>query len=558
MNKDFDNHKIGRRSFVAGSAVAATGLASLALVGCGDDDQPSSGQPVAGSSTVAGKARPEPKRGGKLTFSVFGDPPNLDIHANTSVVAYYPLAQIYNQLVRFDPAAKVQSPDAIVPDLARNWEITADGLQYTFNLKPGVKFHNGKPFTSADVKASLQRIANPPTGVVSPRKLQFATIDSIDTPSESVVTIKLKRPTSAFLTFLASGWVGMYSADDIGSAFDFNTKTNGTGPFVLKQYSKGNRFELDANPSYFDTGKPYLAGLSGFVIPDSAAAMASFQSGDLLLWRGPSPSQRKVVKDALGDKMTVVTNPANGIWGLNFGPGAPWRDPRVRQALTLAVDRESAIQILNEGEGDRGGYLPPHGFWKLPEAKLKAVPGYGESGSAGRAEAQRLLSAAGVASNVTVSILTRQGQAFETFSAFVQDQLKQLGFNAQIKIAETAAFNDALNKRSFDIAPVQQGYALEDPDAIFAESFLTGAPRNYSDVGSAEVDALFARQSQSLDTQERLKLVNEMEEKALALYGKTVLHWYLGSTAWRSNVQGYLQHTGSQIGERYDAVWLNS
>lgn len=551
-----------RRAFLARSGLAAGVVASLVAAACKNDgsgaksDAAPAGSSSAGSASSAPTA--QPKRGGTLSFTVFGDPPNLDMHTNTSVVAYYPLAQVYNQLVRFDPAATVQSPDKIVGDLAKNWEITSDGLQYTLNLNPGVIFHNGAPFTSADVKASLQRIASPPSGVVSPRKLQFNTIDAIETPSPTTVVIKLKRPTAALLTFLASGWTAMYSAADVSGGFDFNTKTNGTGPFTLKQYAKGNRFDLDANKSYFVSGKPYLASLTCFVIPDSSAALASFQSGDLLLWRGPLPSERDALKPVLGNKMEVVTNPANGIWGLNFGPNAPWRDPRVRQAITVAIDRESGIKILDEGEGERGGYLPPHSFWKLPDARLQAVPGYGAAGKDGVAEAKRLLSAAAVAPNVAVSILTRQGQRFETFSAFVQDQLRQLGFNASVRVVETAGFNDALNKRSFEIAPVQQGYALEDPDAIFSESFLTGAPRNYSDVASAEVDALYIKQSQTINDQERLRMVNEMEEKALPLYGKTVLHWYEGRTAWRSNVKGYLPHAGSQIGERYDDVWLNS
>jgi ABC-type transport system substrate-binding protein len=123
-------------------------------------------------------------------------------------------------------------------------------------------------------------------------------------------------------------------------------------------------------------------------------------------------------------------------------------------------------------------------------------------------------------------------------------------------VLETAAAYDALNSRNFDLAPWSHGIALDDPDAIFAEFYITGAPRNYSEISSPEVDELFKKQSQTLDQQERIKLVKEMQQKAMPLYGKVIQTWATRRWVWWNSLKNFTAHQGLYNHQRFAEVWI--
>ena len=141
-----------------------------------------------------------PKHGGTLEFAVLVEPGNYDCHANISFAFLHPIAPHYSTLLKFDAPNYPQ----IVGDLAESWTVSADRLTYTFKLRPNVLFHDGSKMTSADVKASYERIAHPPAGVVSARKVDYAAILSIDTPDPRTVVFHLQWPEAAMLANFAS------------------------------------------------------------------------------------------------------------------------------------------------------------------------------------------------------------------------------------------------------------------------------------------------------------------------------------------------------------------
>ena len=149
-----------------------------------------------------------PKKGGVLNFSVSAEPPNYDCHANSSFAFIHPVRPHYSTLLEFDPA----NYPKIRGDLATSWETAKDGLTYTFKLRPNVKFHDGTAMTSADVKASYDRIVNPPAGVVSLRKAAYSDISSIEAPDPQTVVFKLTTPNASMLANFASPWDCIYSA----------------------------------------------------------------------------------------------------------------------------------------------------------------------------------------------------------------------------------------------------------------------------------------------------------------------------------------------------------
>ena len=185
----------------------------------------------------AGAATAEtPKRGGILNFAVVAEPPNYDCHASQTFALLHPVSPMYSYLVKYDSS----QDGKIVGDLAKSWTISPDGLTYTFKLHEGVKFHDGSPLTSADVKATFERIANPPPGVVSLRKSTMQDIASIDTPDATTIVFKLKTVNASMLDNLASPFNCVYSAAKLKEDPKFPEKNIlGSGAFQFVEYVRG-------------------------------------------------------------------------------------------------------------------------------------------------------------------------------------------------------------------------------------------------------------------------------------------------------------------------------
>jgi len=279
---------LDRRRLLGTTVLGSAGGLFLAACGGGKDEAPASGASSSGTRNLAttppqaqGAPKKDPVKGGTLANMLGGDPPNLDLHANSTYLVNHSMSPVFNQLVQFNPEIAKEAPETVVADLAKSWEQSGDGLKYTFKLEQDVTFHDGKPFSSADVKATLDRVASPPKGTISPRQDSLEVLDKVETPDASTVVISLKRPAPSLMPILAQGWMGIYNAQDIASGFDFKLKANGTGPFKLKEYIRGNRLVLEANPTYFVKGLPHLAGITTYIMPDAGARLSAFQSGQV-------------------------------------------------------------------------------------------------------------------------------------------------------------------------------------------------------------------------------------------------------------------------------------
>ena len=152
---------------------------------------------LAGSLQSAAVA--QPKRGGTLVYGVTGEPPSTDCHAITTYAAVHVLAPHYSLLLKVDP----DNYPKLKPDLAESWNVSADGLTYTFKIRSGAQFHDGSPVSSKDIKATFDRLRAPPKGVVSIRQALFADIVSVDAPDATTVVMKLKAADASFLSTLA-------------------------------------------------------------------------------------------------------------------------------------------------------------------------------------------------------------------------------------------------------------------------------------------------------------------------------------------------------------------
>ena len=556
--------RVSRRTVLRGAGLAGAGLAGAALIGCGGDDDddpaPTAAATQAGSGTAAAtEAMSAVKKGGRLALSQVGDPATFDLHSSSTVLTAWPTSMYYNQLLRFDPAIADETPEAVIGDLAQSWEISPDGQTYTFRLQPDVKFHDGTPFTSQDARASYQRQLDRPADLKAPpRGDQLKVIGAMQTPDDHTLVMTMSRPVSSLsmLPILAQGWMAMYSKKDIDGGFDYKKGENGTGPYRQGSYQPGAKISNDKNPDYWVQGQPYLDGVDMFIVPDASTTLANFQAGELHVY-SPNVENLDTITKTLGDRVTTAFSKGINYSTMNYGGRAPWTDERVRQAVSMAHDRQGAIDVLVFGSGRLSGYMQGEGYWAVSEEELHEIPGYERFGPDSVAEARKMLDAAGVPESMDGEILVRQ-RFYENLSLYTQDTLKQLGINVVMNSVETATAYDLMTKKDFDLAPWGHGMALDDPDAIFAEFYLEGSARNYSQISSPAVGEAFLKQSVEQDPEMRRELVKDLQKVAMPLHGKSIFYSGNGRQTHWNFVKGFTPgHSSSYNSVRWQETWLD-
>ncbi|MBS0243392.1 MAG: ABC transporter substrate-binding protein, partial [Proteobacteria bacterium] len=391
-----------------------------------------------------------PKRGGILRYAVVAELPTSDCHAATTFAMVHPVAPQYSTLLRMDgPHDNIK----IVGDLAESWERSADGLTYTFKLRKGVKFHDGSDFSSADIKATYDRIRNPPAGIVSVRKALHSAIKDIETPDAYTVVFKLSHVDASIDLQFASPFNCVYSAKKLAQDPNYPAKeVMGTGAFQFVEYVKGSSWTAKRFDGYFIKDRPYLDGLKAFFVK-SSAVVPGMQGGQFdAEFRGRSPAERDTLVKALGDKVSVVEGP----WITNIqlyvnAERKPFDDVRVRQALTLAIDRWGGSESMGKISLIKGvsGTFRPGASWSLPKEELQKLPGFWPDIEKSRAEARRLLAEAGQ-SHLKLKLLNRAvGQPFQPAGIYVVDQWRRIGIDAEHQEIETKSYFAALESGNF-------------------------------------------------------------------------------------------------------------
>src|SRR6266576_1077567 len=287
-------------------------------------------------------AEETPKRGGVLTFMIPADaPPSFGAQREETYATIHSAAPFYSTLIRANPMDP-GSPDLVCDLCTEMPQPTDGGKTYTFKIRPGVKFHDGQPLTAADVLASWNKIIFPPEGIVSPRQSNFVMVDKIEAPDPSTIVFKLKFATDAFLPALTDPYAWIYSKAKLDKDIHWYEKNiDGSGPFKFVAYETGQSIEGARNPDYYHQGLPYLDGFKGIFADKQATRVDAIRSDRAAVeFRGFPPTVRDELKQALGDKVAVQTSDWNcgGLITPNHKK-KPFDDPRVRRALTLALDR---------------------------------------------------------------------------------------------------------------------------------------------------------------------------------------------------------------------------
>ncbi|HUC64028.1 MAG TPA: ABC transporter substrate-binding protein [Stellaceae bacterium] len=508
--------------------------------------------------TVTAAADPQPKRGGILDFAVDAEPSNYDCHANISFAFLHPVAPHYSTLLKFDGEDYPQ----VTGDLAESWSVSADRLTYTFKLRPNILFHDGTRLTSADIKASYERIIHPPEGVVSARQVYYAAINGIDTPDDRTVVFHLRWPEAAMLANFASPWNCIYSAAKLKEDPLYPvTHILGTGAFTFVEHVKGDHWTGKRFDKYFLPGRPYLDGYVAHFM-SGAKVVAGLEKGTIEAeFRSMTPEERDQLVAAMGDKVYIGETP----WLVNLmvvfnAKQPPFDDVRVRRALSLAIDRWHAAETLQNTTFLKfvGGIMRPGFAMATPEAELTTIPGFWHDAAASRAEAKRLLAAAGQ-SHLAFTLTNRDVPVpYKPAADYLIAAWKEIGVTVTQKRLDTKGWEGALEKHDFQVAIDFGGDYFDDPTLQLAK-YVSGdlSPSNYADSTDRFLDSLYVGQAVTTDPRERARIVREFEQHALTEAYAVPFLWYNRIVAASTAMKGWHLTPSHYIQQDLTEVWLD-
>jgi peptide/nickel transport system substrate-binding protein len=498
------------------------------------------------------------KRGGILNFAVVAEPPTYDCHATVTFATLHPVRPHYSGLLKV--AGNVNTKLDIVGDLARSWQMSEDGLTYTFKLHPNAKFHDGTAMTSADVKASYQRIVDPPQGVLSARKALHLDIAAIETPDAETVVFRLRAPNGSMINNFASPFNCIYSARKLAENPKYpETEILGTGPFTYVKYEKGSFWEGRRFDGYFRKEQPYLDGYKAFFVK-SANVVPGIQGGQFdVEFRGRTPKERDQLLEAVKDRVTLLEGPWTTSLLLTFNTERkPFDDVRVRQALTMAIDRWGGAAPLSKISMLKfvGGYTRPGSPWALPESELVKLPGYAKDAAAAREQARKLLKEAGV-ENLKVKLVNRNiAEPYTPGGIFIVSEWKKIGVETEHLQLENKAYFDAQGKGDFDATLEFISDFMDDPSLQFVK-FVPGSPNNQSRARDDRLKELFEKQARVVDVADRIRLTREFERHAITQGYSFILYWWQRIIVMNKNVRGWELHASHFTGQDLAGVWLD-
>jgi peptide/nickel transport system substrate-binding protein len=545
-----------RRSLLRGGALAGAGLAAFAAAcagGRGSGGTSSGGDsPAAGGAPGAAQARP----GGTLNYRINADPPSLNLWVESTYIVARSIAPAYNQLIQLDPLDEGK----VMPDLAKSYEYTNnDKTEIVFKLQDGaITFHDGKPCTAEDVKASWDWLKSPPKDTTSPRTSAARVVDKVEVVDPKTVKMTLKSPSASFLNISSNHHYAIgpkHVVTQTNTLLDASEKPVGTGPFVFKSYRRTNVLDVEKNKQYWRQGRPYLDGISTFVVQEDTTALTNFLSGQLHV-NGLRISDVARVERELGDRVQIVVAPSlSRVALIPNGTRPPFNDPRMREALSAAVDRTEFNKIVQEGRGFVGSYNNPKGVWALPEADLARFTGY--NGKPDLQKAKQLMTAAGYADGFKGQMPARQD--FEQNAVALQAMLKQAGFDMTVQVERSAVLNQRALATEFDILCHTWATPADDPDDSFAEMLIhpSRAGRNWSKVITPELDRLFDLQRVEFDAAKRRQLSNDADKAGLGNYPNIVVQYDPSITAFMNTVRDFKPHVGIYTNQRWENVWLS-
>lgn len=504
------------------------------------------------------------KSGGVLKVFFFDSPATMSIHEESTIAGQGPMMNVFNNLVMYDQSVPQSGLKSVVPDLAAEWAWDEAGTVLRFKLRQGVKWHDGKPFTSADVVCTFDLLqGKAKDGLrVNPRKAWYHNLDSVAANGDFEVSFKLKRPQPAFIALIASGFTPIYPCH-VPTA-DMRRRPIGTGPFKFVEFKPNETIKVTRNADYWKKGMPYLDGIEYRIIKNQSTGALAFVSGTVDI-TSPYFFQVPMLKDIKAQRADatcelMATNVQRNV--LVNREALPFNDPSLRRAVTLTLDRQAFIDTLTQGKGTIGGALlpPPEGIWGMSPELTRKLPGYDPDITKNRAEARAMMEKAGYGANnrLKLKVATRNIPPYRDPAVILIDQLKQIYIDAELDAVDTTQWFPKVRRRDYSIGMNLTGAGIDDPDQSFFENYACGSENNPDGYCNPEMDKLFDRQSTEIDQEKRKQLVWEIERRLVEDVARPVLYHNRSGTCWAPYVKGYVPMVNSIYnGMRWEAVWLD-
>ncbi len=503
------------------------------------------------------------KQGGTLRIYHRDSPPSASIHEEATVSTNLPFMGVYNNLVIYDQTKPINSTETIVADLAESWSWDATNTKLTFKLRAGVKWHDGQPFTSKDVKCTIDKLTGKDKDSFrkNPRAIWYQNVQDVTFNGDLEATLVLSRPQPAILAMLASGYSPIYPCHV--SSRDMRVKPIGTGPFKFIEFKANESIRLVRNTDYFKAGKPYVDAIEMRIIPNRSTRILAFQAGDFDMTFSQDITI-PLLKDMKSQSPNAICEVTPQYVHRNLMVNrevAPFNEPKLRQALALALDRSAFIDILTEGRGDIGGnMLPlPEGQWGMPPEELAKMAGYDKNLEKNRAEARKIMEGLGytAANPLKVKMSTRNIAIYRDPAVLLIDQLKQVHVDAELDVVDTTIWHAKAARKDYTLGMNLTGMSVDDPDAVFYENYACKSERNYTQYCNADVDRMIDEQSQERDVEKRKRLVWAIEQKLNDDLARPVIYHPRDATCWHPHVKGFVQHQNSIYSNwRLEDVWL--
>lgn len=504
------------------------------------------------------------KQGGVLRVYHRDSPASMSIHEEGTVGVLMPMMGVFNNLVVFDQHIPQNSDDTIRPDLATKWEWSADHTAITFTLRDGVTWHDGKPFTAADVKCTFDLLTDQGKDKLrlNYRGSWWINVAGVTTKGANEATIHLKRPQPALLSLLATGQTPIYPCHV--SPREMRLHPIGTGPFVFVKYQPNQSIEVARNPHYWKPNRPFLDGIVYEIIPNRSTAILAFVAGkyDMTF---PNEVAIPLLADLRNQAPKAICEiaPTSESVGLlvNF-TAPPFDNTDLRKAMSLTLDRKAFISILGQGEGNLGGAMQPgpEGVWGMPDSMLATLPGYADDIGKNREDARGIMRRLGYGPDkrLSIKVSVRNLAVYRDPGTLLIDQLKEIFIDGSLETTETATWVPKLIKKDFMVGVSVLGSGVDEPDTNFYQNYVCGTPRNYPGYCNKVLDALVERQSVELDPVKRRQMVWEIDLTLQKELARPIIYHRRAATCWQPWVKGLTLMTNSQYNAwRMEDVWLD-
>ena len=521
---------------IVGVFVLLTGLA----VGCSEDPTPTPAraQPTATSAPVSTPTPAFPSAASEEQYGIFpedGIPQyggtirlHEEVFTSLTMLDNAPSShknigtQMHDNLFALDwTSGKYAYDGSVEKRLVEDWSLSADGLVYTFNLRPGVKFHDGTDFDAADVKATFDFLMEP-GDYAPPGKSYIAPyVSSTEVIDTLTVKVTLRAPSPIFLNQIAVTWAAIFSSDDLAKGNDwFLNNNNGTGPFVFDQdaWQRDVSMTFVKNENYWEEGLPFLDSQQVVALAP-AAALAAFETKNIdYLVNIASPNQAADMKLRLGDEVNVVKKPGMGhSYVLLNTRKPPFDDPQVRRAVYLWLDRQDILDRALDGAGFLGEWINPvvHSGFGTSLAELQKTNLAFSDRDAARTEAKKILADAGVdPAQIPITVLARYTQGTSlAANQVVTAQLRELGFDAKLDSRDRTVGVKMLKEGTeWEAAYYGGASPLMVPDGTLNRYVGPSGQRNYTGNSDSVLEPLIAELNALVDVSARAKVIATIDE----------------------------------------------